>query len=68
MGGHGLGEGAPEQQDDLGDGQLGDTARIGEGGIEDWDAPRLRYGQIDLIGTDGEAAHGHELVRALEDV
>lgn len=52
---------------DLCDGELGDGARVAEGGVEDGYA-ELRGGlEVDLVGADAETADYYEVLCGFED-
>ena len=57
---------AAQQQQDLAQNQLGDRAGVGEGGVENRNAADLGRFQLDLIGTDAEAADGDQLAGGVE--
>jgi hypothetical protein len=57
---------AAHQHHDLGEHQLGDAARVGEGRVEHRDAAARRGGQVDLVGADAEAADRDQPGRRLE--
>lgn len=47
--------------DNLGDDELGDRARVGEGRVEDGDSCFGGGEEVDLVGSDAEAADDEEL-------
>lgn len=53
--------------DNLSDDELGDTARVTEGRIEDGNAMVRGKLEIDLVGADTEAADGDEVAGLFED-
>lgn len=56
------------KNDDLGDDQLSDTARVGEGGVEDGNTILGGELKVDLVGTDTEAADDEEVLGLSEDL
>ena len=50
------------QRDDFSDDELGDTARVGKRGVEDGDAMAGSIVEIDLVGTDAEAADDEQVL------
>lgn len=50
------------ETDDLGQDELGDGTRVGEGRVEDCDSGGGGDGEVDLVGSDAEAADHEELV------
>lgn len=54
--------------DDLRDDQLSDTARVGERGVEDGDTILGSKLEVDLVGTDTEAADDEEVCSLTEDL
>ncbi len=57
---------AAQQQDGLGQHQLGHRAGVGIGGVEHGDAALAGGVQVDLVGADAEAADGDQLLGAVE--
>ena len=57
-----------QQQDGLGQDQLGDRPRVRERGVKDGHALLGRGLEVDLVGADAERADGDQLVGGLEDV
>ena len=55
-----------QQQQDFTQHQFGDGAGVGEGGVEDGNATHLGGLEVDLIGTDAEAADGDQLARRVQ--
>ena len=53
---------------DLADNKLGDTARVGEGGVEDGDTMAGSEIEVDLVGTNAEAANDQQVLGLLEDL
>src|SRR6202167_1210663 len=60
--GRGTRENPPKQHDDLADHQFRDAAGVGEWRIEDRNAALTRRIQIDLVGSDAEAANCDQAV------
>lgn len=56
------------KNDDLGDDQLSNTARVGEGGVEDGNTILGGELKVDLVGTDTEAADDEEVLGLSEDL
>lgn len=56
------------KNDDLGDDQLSDTARVGEGGVEDGDTILGGELEVDLVGADTEATDDEEVLGLSEDL
>ena len=56
----------PRERNDLGDDEFGDGARVGERRVEDGDTGAGGGEQINLVGTDAEAADDEELRRQRE--
>jgi hypothetical protein len=54
--------------DNLGNDKLSDTARVGEGGVEDGDTILGGKLEVDLVGTDTEAADDEEVCSLTEDL
>jgi hypothetical protein len=54
--------------DDLSNDKLSDTARVGEGGVEDSDTILGSKLEVDLVGTDTEAADDKEVCGLTEDL
>lgn len=54
--------------DDLSNDKLSDTARVGEGGVEDGDTVFGSKLEVDLVGTDTEAADDEEVCGLTEDL
>lgn len=54
--------------DDLGNDKLSDTARVGEGGVEDGDTILGGKLEVDLVGTNTEAADDEEVCGLTEDL
>lgn len=50
---------------DLADNELGDGARVGEGGVEDGDTRTCGGEEVDLVGADAEATDHEELSRII---
>jgi len=48
--------------DNLGDDELGDGARVGEGRVEDGDSGLSGGEKVDLVGSDAEAADDEKLL------
>ncbi len=61
-----LGRDAAQQQDGLGQHQLGDRTGVGIGRVEHSDAALAGGLQVDLVGADAEAADGDQLLGAVE--
>ena len=59
---------AAQQQDRFGQHQFGDRARVGVRCVEDRDAAFAGRVEVDLVGADAEAAHGHQFLRVVEDL
>ncbi|MCY1446450.1 hypothetical protein D9M71_630190 [compost metagenome] len=57
---------AAQQQDGLGQHQFGYRTGVGIGGVEHRDTALAGGIEVDLVGTDAEAADGDELLRAVE--
>jgi hypothetical protein len=55
------------QTDDLGDGEFGDGARVGEGRVEDGYAELCGRLEVDLVRADAEAADNDEVLCGFED-
>lgn len=56
------------EEDDFGDDKLGDRAGVGEGRVEDSGTNTGRVREIDLGGTDAEAADCDEVFGMFENV
>jgi hypothetical protein len=56
------------ERDDLGDHQLGDTARVGKGRVEDGNAMLGCIVQVYLVGADAEAADDEEILCLCQDL
>lgn len=54
--------------DYLGNDKLSDTARVGEGGVEDGDTVFGSKLEVDLVGTDTEAADDEEVCGLTKDL
>lgn len=54
--------------DDFGNDKLGDTAGVGEGGVEDGDTMAGSEIEVDLVGTDTEAANNEQVLGLAEDL
>jgi len=54
--------------DDFGNDELGDTAGVGEGGVEDGDTIAGSVIEVDLVGTDTEAADDEQVLGLTEDL
>jgi len=55
------------QEDNLGQDQLGDGSRVGEGRVEDGDALLGRDLQIDLVGSDAETTNDAQFLGGVQD-
>jgi len=56
------------QQHNLGNDQLSDRARVGEGRVEDGDALLGRDLEVNLVGTNAEAANDAQLLGRIQDL
>jgi hypothetical protein len=54
--------------DDLGNDELSDTARVGEGGVEDGDTILGSKLEVNLVGTNTEAANDEEVCGLTQDL
>lgn len=54
--------------DDFGNDELGDTAGVGEGRVEDGDTMAGSVIEVDLVGTDTEAADDEQVLGLTEDL
>lgn len=53
--------------DDLGNDELGYTAGVGEGGVEDGDTMAGSEVEVDLVGTNAEATNDKEVLGLTKD-
>jgi hypothetical protein len=56
------------ESDDLGNDELGDGTRVGEGGVEDCDTGAGGSEEIDLVRSDTEASNNEELSEKVNSV
>lgn len=54
--------------DDLANDELSDTARVGKGGVENGDTMAGGVIEINLVGTDAEAADDQQVLGLAEDL
>jgi hypothetical protein len=59
---------AAQQQDGFGEHQFGHRTGVGVGRVEHCDAALASSIQVDLVGTDAEAADGDQLLGRIEDL
>ena len=57
-----------QQEDGLGDHQLGHAAGIGKGRIEHCDTPAGRRLEVHLVGAYAETPHSHKFFRSLKNI